>query len=945
MSLKTLSRQGIARSLPELWSRPAVTLLLAGVLSAFVAACGDGGMTAAEHLERAEQYQAEGKAQAAVIEFKNAIQKAPDNADARLGLGKAYVQVADFSAAQKELLRARELGAGEEDIILPLAQTWIALGKADRVLSEFQADEDAAPEYRADVFVAQGRAQVALGDADAARTAFNEALALQPDNVHALTGLGTLDVQAGSLDSAQDLLDRAAAVAPEDPAVLGLRGDLAMRQQRYEDAVAVYKALYKSVPQNFWYRLALARAQMAAGDDEEAIQHLDALVSRAPGSAEVNYLRALAAFRLKDYETAKQYAEKAVAAADNLPSRRIAGAANYALGNFEQAANHLRYYVSNAPADTAIVRLYGRTLLQLGQADRAREVLEALVQSDTDDPELLAMVGTAAVRSGDLKGGETYFERLAATESDAGSAAARAQLGAIRISTGEVEQGVRDLQQALEQNPKLDQALLALTLTHLRQKEFDKALSAAEKLKENLPNDPAGATLAGIAYVGMGDRAKAREAFREALQIRPGAPDASSNLAVLALQEGKTDEALALLREAAEKNPDHVATVTRLAQLEARQGEVGKAQERLQAFLRTHPHEQEPRLLLAELYVNSGELQKALDLTEGQLAIQPDNPGLLAVVGRARLARGNTDEALADLKKLADLRPDSADAHMLLAEAYRRKGDQALYRQQLERALDLQADRTDAKLQLAALALAQGDSQTFERLMGDLKETVPNDPALLELEAARAMQQGQVSEAVVALKKAAELRPSTEVTAKLATAQQQAGNVQAGRETLQRWLEEHPDDWRVEMVLANMELADERFEAAREGYTAVLDQQPDNVVALNNLAWLLWNGEQPEAALPHVERALRLAPDAPAIKDTAGMIYLALGNTDRAVELLQEAAQKLPGNPDIQYHYAQALAAANREDEAKNVLAELLSSASDFPARAEAEQLFKRLGG
>jgi putative PEP-CTERM system TPR-repeat lipoprotein len=351
-------------------------------------------------------------------------------------------------------------------------------------------------------------------------------------------------------------------------------------------------------PQNPYYELELAWAQVAADMNDEAIVHLESLLKRAPQQPDANYLRALAAYKKKDFETAKAASDKALAVASrHLPSMLINGASAFALKEYELAADRLKVYLAQQPGNDGARRLYGMTLIRLGANQEAREVLEPLAEKDVDDAELLAAIATSAVASGDLRAGAKYFEQVAALQPD--NAGVRAQIGAIKVSLGEEEQGLEDLERAIEADPKLDRAQEQLILTYLKRKEFDEAIAAAERLQEASPDNPAGPTLIGIAHVGKGDASAAKAAFRRALEILPGAPDASGNLAALEVLEGNTEEAVAILHEALEKNPDHLRTLLRVARLEYRIGEAAKAEERLDAYITPYRRAGSPNSSLA----------------------------------------------------------------------------------------------------------------------------------------------------------------------------------------------------------------------------------------------------------------------------------------------------------------------------------------------------------
>jgi cytochrome c-type biogenesis protein CcmH/NrfG len=73
----------------------------------------------------------------AVIQLKNALQANPDIAEARLMLGKALLDQGDPAAAEKELKRARDLKAPDDDAVPPLARAMIMMNEPKQVIDEF----------------------------------------------------------------------------------------------------------------------------------------------------------------------------------------------------------------------------------------------------------------------------------------------------------------------------------------------------------------------------------------------------------------------------------------------------------------------------------------------------------------------------------------------------------------------------------------------------------------------------------------------------------------------------------------------------------------------------------------------------------------------------------------------------------------------------------------
>ncbi len=155
-----------------------------------------------------------------------------------------------------------------------------------------------------------------------------------------------------------------------------------------------------------------------------------------------------------------------------------------------------------------------------------------------------------------------------------------------------------------------------------------------------------------------------------------------------------------------------------------------------------------------------------------------------------------------------------------------------------------------------------------------------------------------------------------------------------------KWIDDHPNDVAFQSYLAEQALRDRDFKQAATQYQAVLAKQPDNVTALNNLAWALGQQGDPKA-LGYAERALKLAPESPLVLDTVGVLYTSRGDAAKGVEYLTRAVALAPQRHDIRLNYAKALLKAGRTDDARKELEQLQKVSQDFPGKSEVAVLLK----
>jgi FimV-like protein len=168
-----------------------------------------------------------------------------------------------------------------------------------------------------------------------------------------------------------------------------------------------------------------------------------------------------------------------------------------------------------------------------------------------------------------------------------------------------------------------------------------------------------------------------------------------------------------------------------------------------------------------------------------------------------------------------------------------------------------------------------------------------------------------------------------------------AGRTQEADANLRQWLEEQPNDVAARTYLAEIYLKAGQHKLAIEQYQRLLQADAKNLRALNDLAWLYQKEKDPRAVTT-AEQGYQLYPDNPDITDTLGWILVEQGETARALELLQKAAEKAPQSTEIRYHLAVALAKSGDIARARGELTDLLAN-KNFRQRQEAQALLKQL--
>lgn len=920
---------------PAPWLFRAAAVLAACCL---LAAC-DKSPSTEELIVSGQQYIEKGDYNAATIELKNAIAADASNAQARWLLGSVYFRSGDLEGAAKELTRARELGVPPQDVLPLLAQALLPLGRYDEVLA--LQSKDFPPQAEATVLAAQGLAILAKGNRAEAAARADRALALSPQSAYARVAKARLLLVDGEVIAAREQLDQALASEPGHAPAWDLLGDVERQQRQLDRAEAAFSKALEVDPDNIEYRLKRALLRIDAKQPEQAQQDIDALRKRVPQHPGVLMAEGLLHLQKNELEEAKSAFEQAVRGGKAYPYAFFYLAAiNAQQGNQAQAETYVSQFLELAP-DSAFGRMLAAHLaLRAGDFARAENLVRPVVAAYETDVAALNMLATALLAQGKTDEGLDLLARV--TEIQPDSAAAQTRLAAQLIAAGQGEAGAEYLHRALELDPGFQQADVLLVLNQLRDKNLDGALEAAQTYRARKPDKPTPYNLLGRIHLAANDTAKAREAFGKALELAPGDPAASESLAALAVKDKDYETARRYYTGVLEKHPDYIRAHMQLAVLEMVQGNQDAMLERLRQMTKTYPEAAEPRVVLARYYLSQGRAGEALGLLNELPEAQKEFPPVLDGIAAVQLAQQDYASAKASLDRLLRLQPNVPMHHYQLAAAYAGLGEDARSRQELDEAIRLDPRHLPSRVALARMLLAQGEKEQFAAQVNELRQVQPDSPDVLLLEAALASQQGKDAEALAKLEQAYARAPTQATVQALAIAKLRRGDRAGSLKLLEDWVAKHPADTATRMVLADVYAADKRADDAMAQYKAVLESDPRNVIALNNLAWHLL-AKDPEQALAYATRASGIAPESADVLDTLALAYLENKDLDKAEAQIAKAQQLARDNPTVRYHAALIRNVRGDKGGAILILKGLLGSTKDFPEKQEAAALLASL--
>jgi len=892
-------------------------------------------------ISSAKSYLAKHEYDAGIIQLKSALQKTPDDAEARMLYGKALLDTGRPAAAETEIRKAIELKYPPDETDPLLARAMIDQGAYAKAVAELASRKLGDAKAQAGLQTEMATAYLALGEPAKAKEAVTAALSVVPGDPRALTVQARLAAQGNDLPQAMKLIDTALAAAPNNVQALIVRAEFENAQGRRDDAIKTLERAVDVSGGALGARYGLTTLLAESGQLDKAAAQVEAMKKMSPLEFRTLYADALISYSRGDAKHARDMIQQVLSVnPDNLQSIYLSGLIDMSLGLFGSAEDSLRKVVARMPGEGSPLRAIAALYLRTGRTAQGIEALETALRNVPDNPMLLRAAGEANLAAGNTTKAAEYYERASAL--DKGNIAGKVRLAQVKYAAGESGQAFKELESLSSADQSQYQADLALIAAHLRRGEFDQALAAVATLEKKQPNNPLTYNVKGAAYAGMHDNKNARASFEKALEVQPGYFAAARNLALLDLQEQKTEDARKRYEAMLAKDPKNEQVLLGLAELQVMSGRPPvEVKATIERAIAAAPKSVRPRLALVSYFGNLRDAKSALEAAKAAQTAFPDDTQVMEAVGIAQRAAGQTDDALATFKRLVQLQPQNASALLRLADVEVARKDYSAAVATLRKAIDADPNQNRTLLALAKTFIISGHPEDAIAEARKLQKERPKSALGYALEGEVLAAQGKWPQAAAAYREAMAREPIPMLAVRRYETLLQVSASDASAFAAQ-WAKEHPKDVTLETFLGQQSLGRKDLRGAIAHYEAVIKIEPDNAVVLNNLAWALTETGDPRAR-EYAATAYRQAPFNPSVIDTLGWAEVQIGDAKRGVELLRAASNLAPSNVDIRLHLAKGLIKTGDKAEAKKALEPLSRLDAAAPARVEAEKLLTGL--
>lgn len=621
---------------------------------------------------------------------------------------------------------------------------------------------------------------------------------------------------------------------------------------------------------------------------------------------------------------------------------RLQGLLDLARNEPEKALDEFKKANEIKPYTPDVITWYAETLYNLKRVDEAEALERKMLAHDPKwgpGYDFLFLVYTKMDQKEKAKG--ILVERV---QADPKSAVAIENLANYQTVNGDYPAGEATIKRLMEDPKAFPNRYLIVGDFYFRTKKYDQALKVYQ---DGVNADPKQAVTYKERMVSL-DQAtnKQNDALNLARNVAKDNPknvQANEMYAGLLLQTGSRDsvaKSVTELKDLLKTNPNdpllHLDLARAYFDTNERDKSANEAQEAMQQELKLaestrnrnpNTHSQvmaSSRILIGRIAEDRGQHAKGLE--QANLVLQDprqsSNPDARLIKDRAMVGMGQADQALPDLEALVQQYPQLGASRLELAAVYltRRQFDKA--NEQYERfAKDFPSDLRGT-VGLQTVRMLEGKS---DEAIGGIKALVDSRPKDLQLRYQLAAFQAQAG-AMIATKDPNHAKQyfedaannykeilktttnSADVWLRLGVMQRELGQFDAALASFQQASIADPHNSAPMLNQAMLLESLGKKKEAMTQYNKVLGIDPDNPLAMNNVAFLsAQDGVNLDQAQTLAEKAKQRFPNSPDISDTLGFVYYKKSLNSQALQIFKDLVAAHQDNPTFHLHLAMAL--------------------------------------
>jgi putative PEP-CTERM system TPR-repeat lipoprotein len=669
-----------------------------------------------------------------------------------------------------------------------------------------------------------------------------------------------------------------------------------------QGAVLELRTIVQVNPQNVAAHFRLGQVELQLGDPVAAEKELKQARDMGFETRSVNALLAQAYMAQgKNKELLREFTPQGLPPEQAAPLLILRSAAQLATSDSTAAQASAAEAERLLPQSVEAQLNSARIALAVNDLSGAETKVGRALAINPHSGEALLLKGQLQNLRGDRAGAiRTFGEAIAAAPN---LLAARLERANVLMASNEDGKAREDVEAVLKVAPNSVLAVYLKGVLLARAKDYAAADAELTKLRASISQFPRGYYFLALVKYNLGQGEEAADAVSHYLARNPNEPDAIKLAASIEMAGRRYASAVRILSKAMDLSVTDAGILELLGQAYSRNGQLAQAVQMLEQAAALAPDDVGIRTRLAAVRLATGDAAGAVNDLEHSLKIAPTSTAVAEALVAAALASGDIDKAMLALAQVKKQEGDSEAVGNLAGTIKIAQVDLDGASAVLSDTLKRFPQSIQTRINLARVLVLQNTPKDAERLLNEALEREPTNTVALNALIPILEAEGQAQRAVTVMEAAHAAEPlSPAMTTGLANVLIRTGNTKKALDLVDANLKERDTNTQLLEMRARLQMMLGQPEGARDSYRRILDLEPRNLKARDNLINLL----------------------------------VSANNTDDAKKVIEEGLRALPGNPTLLRAYLQvtlkaqgldaALAAANRlaADPANHAVGRLL---------------------
>src|SRR5690554_1231857 len=623
--------------------------MLAALLTGLISGCGSAEDSSARFIESGKQLVERGELDKARLEFRNALQINPLEAEGYYQLALIDEKGQKWKSMYSNLVTVESLDPNHVPAIIKLGQLHVVSGQLDEAMKQVEKALSLEPDNN-DAILLKATTYIKQENFGMAEKEIARVLAVDPQNMEALTARVMLYKNSGQTNKALVAVDEALALYPDAMPLKLIKLSIFQENNDYPAMEKLYRGLLPEYPNESWVAVSLARLlneSMNRYDDSRAV--LEEYVANNPDDTETIMLL-VSLINSRDQDLAMAKLDEFIAAKPDDQDLRFAKIEILSRqGKQEMMVSELEAIIAAEPNSTIGLRARATVAgikAQNGEYAEAEAMVNEVLAISSEHEEALLLKAKLQLRDEKFDAAISSLRVLIRNNAELDEALVL--LAQAYSLTGSSELAENSFRQALAANPANPQAALSVASVLMRSNDLDRTEKVLVRALEGNRSDEN--LLQALAQIRILKRDWA--GTQEAIDGLTSS-SALTHLLTAQMYQGLNDSTLAIAEyEAAlEIDPTLTRALQQIMTIYFEQEQKAEIETLLNNHIAKHPELNNGYLVLADYYRMDGNLAEAIAVIEQGLAKDSEWTAGYSLKANLHYLNNEPDAAIAAFEK------------------------------------------------------------------------------------------------------------------------------------------------------------------------------------------------------------------------------------------------------------------------------------------------------